>query len=1234
MAIQGFDKTYYLNQKLAQLQASSETSAQWEGKTADDLEASLQSDFGLTAEQHYTQYGVRENLNPSAFFNTDVYLKAKLAQLQADSSTASEWQGKTTADVLQAFTDSGLSPLEHYAAYSREESLSPNAYFNPSEYADAKAQQMLDTQPGEYADLNAARQAFLAAWEGDLYQHYVQFGAKEGIDPSNAFDTSVYLEKKLASLQAAGETQYQTVEDVKQAFFSDGLNPLTHFISYGEKEGLPAPAEPTEEEPDPEDEGGSSGGGGGGTPSPTLTAEVSAANILTFGGTATGEITVGVDASKNEVVFTRDGASARLSAADYANIVTVNAGTAKLNAPGSLLDKATLAITSGQLTLTGVTNSTDLSGLTGLPSTVLNVADGVTGTLDVTLLAVGLNVTAIDLPAGAVAALTIAQYDAVTLTGDGTYALKDTADHLAPDSSGVAPNAAVTAGVDITVTDAASLAQLTALDTANGDGVLSYTTVSGTATALQNDAASNSNAGTYVTNGKNVQVTDEISVSGLDNVKATIGTSGTVTAKNLKDTAAHLTSDSGGTITVNAYIGEGTNVTIINDATDATIAQIKAIDAKNGDGTLAYALVDTFEAILADLKDTSYDFLTGASEINLTTTTLGERTVAEMQAVSTLAAAPYTVKNGSGNVIALDNLTYTLKDTPANLASSAADDILANAAGVTASEAVSVSQAKAIHEDYATATYDIEDYVSNLVVSDTGSADAIVQGKDLTARNTADAAEAKTIESRKGTTGELHYNVSDTFAQLTNGDNSAGVNSATNVTVSQSDGVTTSQAETVIALTNSGLTTISNIAGNVSEINTFLGKADNQENDKLSYSYYVSDSWAKVNTAISEPNLAFIKGASVDGVTAASVASQITLNGTVSAENAETFWRAVSGVFTGITDNAPTVASRTTYHVAETDVTILNDTVAARDSIKDATTITISDTADAFYKAQTGQTTNNDDIFALINTRDNGRDHITVTGSSGYQKIDGTPGGDSITLGDGNDTANGFDGADTIKGDSGNDTINGGNGNDTLEGGVGQDTIRGDAGADTIKGGDDSDADYLYGGSGRDTIYAGDSGANTNNVNSTYVNSVTGGGGGDRLFGGLNRDTFIYAGTDRSTLIDESGTIPSTRDYIENFYLGDTIDFSGVLDSNVQFFGSGSSNASAVDPGTLGISLRYEKNVKVGSWDGNSIQDATLILVDIADAEGKFDDQADMRIVLIGTDIDVNWLGSAIGYGA
>ncbi|WP_404375215.1 beta strand repeat-containing protein [Vreelandella aquamarina] len=1209
MAIQGFDKTYYLNAKLAQLQANQETRAAWENKTVADLEAILQTDYGLTAEQHYKQYGVQESLSPAPYFNTDFYLQNKLEKLQADPATASEWQGKSIADVQKAFSDSGLSPLEHYAAYGREEEISPYVYFDISEYADAKAQQLLDNRPGEYADLAAAREAFLNAWEGDLFQHYIQYGASEGINPSKAFDASAYLEEKLAALQAAGETQYQNIEDVKNAFFDVDLNPLTHFITYGQKEGLKAPAEQPDE--DQVDDGGNGGESGGGdrtpTPTPTFTIEVSTANVLTFGGTATGEITVSIGAPNNEVVFTREGESDRLGAADYGNLVAVNAGTAELSAPGSLLSGNTLAITSGQLTLTGVTSSMDFSGLTGTPPTLLNVADGETGVVDITPLSAGLSVTAVDLPAGAVAAMTIAQHDAITLSGGGTYALKDTADHLSP---GGTADDAVTLGTDVTVTDAASIAQLTALDAANGDGALNYTTVSGTENELTNNS-------TYVIDGKNVRVTDEISVSGLDTVKAAIG-SGTVTAQNLKDIAASLV-DSGGKVSV--YVGEGTNVTITDDA---TITQIKAIDAQNDDGTLSYNLKDSFAKIV---ESENADLVAGAGTVTLEDYTINNIKVADIQYLLALKDKDNTSR------FKLSDLTYSLKDTPANLASSAADDILLNATSVTATEAASVSQAKAIYEDFNMATYDIADYVSNLIKSDTDLVSAITQGRDLTALNTADAADATIIAARDGGAGDLHYNVSDTYANLITGSNASGVNAATDLTVSQSGSVNTTEAETVIALTNSGLTTILWIQANVSEINTFLSQANNKENDKLSYNYYVTDSWSAFDTAINSPNLAFIQGATSDNsVTADSVASNITINGTISAANAETFWKAVYGVFSGIADNAPTVAARTAYHVNELDVTNLDNTVADRGSIKDATTITISDTAEAIYQAQQiGQ--DNGDIFALMNTRDNHRDHITVTASSGYQKIDGTPGEDDISLGDGNDIANGFDGDDIIKGGSGDDTINGGNDSDILEGGTGWDTITGGAGADTIKGGIDSDADYLYGGSGRDTIYAGDSGADTTSVNSTYANSVTGDGGGDRLYGGENRDKFIYAGTDRSTLIDESGTTQNTRDYIENFTLGDIIDFSGVQDSNVQFFGSGSANASNVDPGTLGLSVRYEKNVQVQSWDGNSIQDATRILVDIADADGQFDDQADMHIILIGANIDVNWSGGDIVFG-
>lgn len=187
MALQGFDKDYYLNAKLEQLQNDPATSATWAGKTADFLESKLLNGFGLTAEQHYAQYGYQEG-------------------------------------------------------------LAPNAYFDPQEYIQAKAVAMVNDPASSYTSVDAAAKAFVDLWGGNVYQHYLQYGASEGINPSNDFDASAYLEEKLAALQAAGETQYQTADDVKAALAAAGLTPLDHFLEYGQQEGLSAPAVPADEQ--------------------------------------------------------------------------------------------------------------------------------------------------------------------------------------------------------------------------------------------------------------------------------------------------------------------------------------------------------------------------------------------------------------------------------------------------------------------------------------------------------------------------------------------------------------------------------------------------------------------------------------------------------------------------------------------------------------------------------------------------------------------------------------------------------------------------------------------------------------------------------------------------------------------------------------------------------------------------------------------------------------------------
>ena len=130
MAIQGFNKEFYLNAKLAQLQNNAETAADWAGKDAAFLEERLETGFGLTAEQHYEQFGYKED-------------------------------------------------------------LAPNEFFNPAEYIRAKAVALFNDPATSYLSVDAAAEDFVNLWGGNVYNHYLQFGEKEGVKRSTS--TSLFL---------------------------------------------------------------------------------------------------------------------------------------------------------------------------------------------------------------------------------------------------------------------------------------------------------------------------------------------------------------------------------------------------------------------------------------------------------------------------------------------------------------------------------------------------------------------------------------------------------------------------------------------------------------------------------------------------------------------------------------------------------------------------------------------------------------------------------------------------------------------------------------------------------------------------------------------------------------------------------------------------------------------------------------------------------------------------------
>jgi Ca2+-binding RTX toxin-like protein len=92
----------------------------------------------------------------------------------------------------------------------------------------------------------------------------------------------------------------------------------------------------------------------------------------------------------------------------------------------------------------------------------------------------------------------------------------------------------------------------------------------------------------------------------------------------------------------------------------------------------------------------------------------------------------------------------------------------------------------------------------------------------------------------------------------------------------------------------------------------------------------------------------------------------------------------------------------------------------------------------------------------------------TVVGSSGDDRIVGTPRHDEIRGLAGDDTLLGRGGVDFIRGNRGRDDVRGGSGNDFLHGDKGGDTVRGGRRGDDVVGG--NGPDVIDGGAGPDSV--------------------------------------------------------------------------------------------------------------------------------------------------------------------
>lgn len=190
-----------------------------------------------------------------SYFDSANYLTQKLAQLQKVDPAGELNGGKpwtTTDEVNTVLAAQGFTPESHFEAYGKYEDLSPVKEFNADEYYALKAAQLNAMNNGAGFEPNgnawtaaqaeqAIKDAGLSAWD-----HYVQYGSKEGVSPSNSLDEGKYLQAKADALNAAkyeGRNDW-TPEQVKAAIEQGGMTVLDHYEEYAGKGDLEAAAIP------------------------------------------------------------------------------------------------------------------------------------------------------------------------------------------------------------------------------------------------------------------------------------------------------------------------------------------------------------------------------------------------------------------------------------------------------------------------------------------------------------------------------------------------------------------------------------------------------------------------------------------------------------------------------------------------------------------------------------------------------------------------------------------------------------------------------------------------------------------------------------------------------------------------------------------------------------------------------------------------------------------------------
>ena len=180
-----FNYETYLVNKLAQLKTADPE--QYGDYTEAELKASmLEAGYSNDADgmyQHFEQFGNAENVSPSPYFVVSEYLANKLTQLQ--TLDPEQYGSFTVTDVANSFAEAGLSAWDHYTLFGQAEGVSPSAIFDNNAYLAAKLEQLKTLDPAQYGEYTVKDVVNAFAAEGlNPIEHYMLFGINEDLSYS------------------------------------------------------------------------------------------------------------------------------------------------------------------------------------------------------------------------------------------------------------------------------------------------------------------------------------------------------------------------------------------------------------------------------------------------------------------------------------------------------------------------------------------------------------------------------------------------------------------------------------------------------------------------------------------------------------------------------------------------------------------------------------------------------------------------------------------------------------------------------------------------------------------------------------------------------------------------------------------------------------------------------------------------------------------------------------------